>query len=204
MELWAFYITILAVIVAIPGTIDATWNVILKLRALKKEHSPLPAPPSKKASSGIPNTKQVSFPRSTLAILKKLIRGGHDHAQRLLLLKKATLFHLQTGIRITCFAVLAVTSFALVSLPPPTVFAPTEDLKAAQSEQDNFRERGDYLEEALRLYEEAERLSGTDIYKRWEDSDEFKRALDLLKKSGYKKTSLWILYHEIAHLTREV
>jgi hypothetical protein len=36
MELLALYIAVIALLVAIPGTIDATWNVILKLRALKK------------------------------------------------------------------------------------------------------------------------------------------------------------------------
>lgn len=44
MELLALYIAILALVVAIPGTIDATWNVIVKLRSLKKETAPRPMP----------------------------------------------------------------------------------------------------------------------------------------------------------------
>ncbi len=36
MELLTLYIAILALLVAIPGTIDATWNLILKIHALKK------------------------------------------------------------------------------------------------------------------------------------------------------------------------
>lgn len=65
MELLALYVAIVALIVAIPGTIDATWNVIAKLRALKKDSAPQPLLPSKKSSFGVLESKKESFPRPT-------------------------------------------------------------------------------------------------------------------------------------------
>jgi hypothetical protein len=165
----ALLIAIIALAMALPGTIDATWNVIIKIRALKKEHSLLPALPSKKSSSGIPNTQKVSFPRPTLASLKKVI--GNGFAQRLLSLKKATLFHLQNGVRAACFTVLAVTFFALVSFPLPTAFAPTEESKANQLQKTREDLMGEH-KQARKMLEQ--------IYRRYGN-----------QKRRYKKSSFW-------------
>jgi hypothetical protein len=65
MEMLALYIAIIALFVAVPGTIDATWNVIVKLRALKKDDSPRPTGLSKKDSL-------APTPRGSLAHLSFL------------------------------------------------------------------------------------------------------------------------------------
>jgi len=56
MELLALYIAILALLVAIPGTVDATWNVILKIRALKKGDG---LGPTLLKKSEVPDARQI-------------------------------------------------------------------------------------------------------------------------------------------------
>lgn len=98
----ALLIAIVALAMAIPSAIDASWNVIIKIRALKKKSPALP----------------------TLDSLKKVIRSGLNRVQLQLFLKQATLFHQQKSVRATYFTVLTVALFALISFPPPTAFAP--------------------------------------------------------------------------------
>lgn len=56
MELWAIIIALVALVVALPGTIDATWNVIAKYRALKKKDTPQNYLESKPSGSRAPLT----------------------------------------------------------------------------------------------------------------------------------------------------
>jgi branched-subunit amino acid permease len=72
------------------------------------------------------------------------------------LLKKASLFHLQKSVAVSCFAVLAITLFSLVSLPLPTVFAPTanvKELKALKLEHKKLKSALEDAEEVRKLLE---------------------------------------------------
>lgn len=78
MELLALYIAILALLVAIPGTVDATWNVILKLRALKKAAREDVNPASNQITA---YSKKAALPGTMPAFLKKSLGCLYDNKQ---------------------------------------------------------------------------------------------------------------------------